>query len=228
VEQNKTVDLVCADGLFADAGYSVGRGADPNGGDNLDFWAHDDGSVAAHAGNLGDDTDPFDGERFTQLGADLIPSKALRQLPAAAVGPQLKMRRDGDVMIVDVRPVRWAGVIDTEIHWSGNVVVDGDLTVGADGRLVVHRGTRVRVAGVDRLAGGLMPGLCELTVDGELRFDERPLRRRNWGRIEAVADEPASSKHTHQGRPGPAFCPGPLTPSDPMRSCNCATSSTWT
>ena len=210
VERNKTVDLVCADGLFADAGYRVGRVADLNGGDNLDFWAHDEGWRVAHAGNLGDDTDPFDGERFTRLGADLIPSRAVRQLPSAAAGPQLTMRRDGDAMIVDVQPVRWAGVIDAEVHWSGNVVVDGDLTVGAGGRLVVHRGTRVRIAGVDRLRGGLVPGLCELTVDGELHFDARPLRRRNWGRIEAVANEPAVFEAHTPGQTWYGILPRPV------------------
>ena len=41
-ERDKLVDLVCADGLFADAGHPAGRVLDPRlGGDNLDFWAHD-------------------------------------------------------------------------------------------------------------------------------------------------------------------------------------------
>ena len=64
-EHYKLVDLVCADGCFADAGYPVGRVPDEvNCGDNLDFYSKDAAYVAAHAGNLGDATDMFDGNRF--------------------------------------------------------------------------------------------------------------------------------------------------------------------
>jgi len=60
------VDLECADGQWTDAGYPLGTEPDPNlGGDNLDFWAHDDGYSQTHAGNLGDATDPFDGVSYT-------------------------------------------------------------------------------------------------------------------------------------------------------------------
>jgi M6 family metalloprotease-like protein len=59
------VDLECADGRWMDAGYPLGSDPNPNdGGDNLDFWAHDDDYSLAHGGNLGDATDPFDGERY--------------------------------------------------------------------------------------------------------------------------------------------------------------------
>ena len=56
------VDLECADGQWADAGFPLGARADARGGgDNLDFWSHDDAYATSHAGNLGDATDPFDG-----------------------------------------------------------------------------------------------------------------------------------------------------------------------
>ena len=68
------VDLECADGRYLDAGYPVGTVIDPrNGGDNLDFWAHDQVYAAAFAGNLGDATDPFDGVRAHAFTPDTNP-----------------------------------------------------------------------------------------------------------------------------------------------------------
>ncbi|MDP6780068.1 MAG: hypothetical protein QGI83_25160, partial [Candidatus Latescibacteria bacterium] len=64
-----SVDLESADGRWVEAAYPLGVTADAvSGGDNLDFWAHDQSYAAAHAGNLGDATDVFDGvlhDRFT-------------------------------------------------------------------------------------------------------------------------------------------------------------------
>lgn len=65
-EDYKLVDLVCADGRFADAGYPMGRVPDErHGGDNLDFWDRDGAYAAAHAGNLGDASDVFDGVGYS-------------------------------------------------------------------------------------------------------------------------------------------------------------------
>ena len=70
VEEYKLVDLVCADGMYSDAGYPDGRVVDLHtGGDNLDFWAHDNrprpgmgrSYTRSHAGNLGDAGDMFVG-----------------------------------------------------------------------------------------------------------------------------------------------------------------------
>ena len=59
------VDLECADGRWRSAGSPRGDQPDPDdGGDNLDFWAHDPIYTAQHGGNQGDATDPFDGIRF--------------------------------------------------------------------------------------------------------------------------------------------------------------------
>ena len=69
------VDLVCADGRWQDAGYPLGRIADAlKGGDNLDFWAHDEAYSQTHGGNLGDATDPFDGQRFTTFTPQTNPA----------------------------------------------------------------------------------------------------------------------------------------------------------
>ena len=63
-----SVDLECADGRWRDAGYPLGVEADPDSGaDNLDFWARDAAYASAHAGNLGDATDVFDGAAFREF-----------------------------------------------------------------------------------------------------------------------------------------------------------------
>ncbi|MEW6753136.1 MAG: immune inhibitor A domain-containing protein [Candidatus Latescibacterota bacterium] len=93
---SRAVDLECADGRWSDAGYRTGTQAAPaDGGDNLDFWAHDPAYAAAHAGNLGDATDPFDGVRFTAFAPEGNPAA----LGADGQG-QIRLegiRLDGDV-----------------------------------------------------------------------------------------------------------------------------------
>ncbi len=72
-----TVDLECADGRWRDAGFPLGQRPDPlGGGDNLDFWSHDDVYTASHAGNLGDATDAFDGARYTAFTPATNPSSS--------------------------------------------------------------------------------------------------------------------------------------------------------
>ena len=69
------VDLECADGRWMEAGYPLGSDPSPDdGGDNLDFWAHDDAYRAAHGGNLGDATDPFDGQRYDAFAPHTNPA----------------------------------------------------------------------------------------------------------------------------------------------------------
>ncbi len=69
------VDLECADGRWQDRGYPAGAVVDPlAGGDNLDFWAHDQDYARAHGGNLGDATDPFDGVRFRAFTPETNPN----------------------------------------------------------------------------------------------------------------------------------------------------------
>jgi len=69
-----SVDLECADGRWADAGFPLGETPDVRGGDNLDFWAHDAGYAARHGGNLGDATDPFDGVRHRNFTPETNPA----------------------------------------------------------------------------------------------------------------------------------------------------------
>jgi len=68
------VDLECADGKWLDAGFPLGQDADSrDGGDNLDFWAHDLEYARAHGGNLGDATDIFDGVQFREFTPETNP-----------------------------------------------------------------------------------------------------------------------------------------------------------
>ena len=69
------VDLECADGRWGDAGYPLGNDPDPaQGGDNLDFWSHDQEYASRHAGNKGDRADPFDGVRYDAFTPGSDPS----------------------------------------------------------------------------------------------------------------------------------------------------------
>ena len=168
-EEYKLLDLVCADGLYRDAGFPSGREIDAGHGfDNLDFWAHDRVYTEQHQGNLGDRTDPFDGVRHTRLTQHTNPSSDPQSLlPTACTGLEVEAHQQGEKMRVDVTPPHWAGTIREEVHWSGPVLVDGDVTVAPEGRLVTHPGTRVRFAGTDRLRRGRDPTRCELYIQGE-------------------------------------------------------------
>ena len=96
-EEFKKVDLICADGLYRDAGYPGGQQQAPRqGSDNLDFWAHDEDYRQTHHGNSGDATDLFDGVRFRRLDLDSNPSTALvqAQTPSAS-GLSIAIGRQG-------------------------------------------------------------------------------------------------------------------------------------
>ena len=166
VEQAKLVDLICADGLFDDAGAPFGRQPDPDTGrDNLDFWAHDAEYTTAHAGNLGDEGDLFDGES----AADEF---SVISNPASPSGLGLVVegiRREGDGMRASVRfgDRRRAGRIDTDQAWRDTVEIIGDIRVALGAALTVAPGTVVLV-GPDQRAAGLDPELSELLVSGTM------------------------------------------------------------
>lgn len=98
VEEDKLVDLVCADGLYRDAGYSMGQVADPlQSRDNLDFWSRDSEYSLRHGGNLGDASDLFDGVHFTYLNRRSNPATSpWREFGEANTGVAFEnMRRMG-------------------------------------------------------------------------------------------------------------------------------------
>lgn len=169
-ERAKMLDVVCADGLFADHGYPLGKQPDPHTGrDNLDFWDYDEGYRRDHAGNLGDTTDVFDGVTRTRLDIASNPSSAIggRGLTASS-GLRLTFERDGEDMRVDIRRPRWSGVIDGEALWFEDVFVEDDLVISPNGHLRVYRGTRARFA----------PG-TELVVEGGLQVPDRAPRQQD-------------------------------------------------
>jgi M6 family metalloprotease-like protein len=166
-EERKLVDLVCADGRYADAGYPAGRIPAPGtGGDNLDFWAHDPEYTRAHQGNLGDATDLFDGVRYTEFSAETN--------PAAPLGVSIsRIRRQGEGMAADLRvdDRRWAGTIRGEVVWQDTVELVGDLVVPERALLRVLPGTLVLVSPAPSafLAAGPARERVELVVQGGLR-----------------------------------------------------------
>ena len=192
-EENKLVDLVCADGLYEDAGYPRGEiGAPYVGRDNLDFWAHDAAYTAAHAGNLGDATDLFDGIRFTRFDAGTNPSADIGQfLPEGSTSLTFQCLENREL---DIELPRWSGILRGEIHWLGSIVVDGDLTIAPEGTLVITGNTRVRFTGRDRLRSGLDPDRCELHVQGELRVQEGPVYcyTSSYGNRSLVEEKPST------------------------------------
>ena len=167
-EEGKLVDLICADGTLE--------------GDDLDAWAHDPDHRRTHGGNRGDGTDPFDGLRHTRLA-----------LPATAgAGPgrstRLTVHWRGDRLLVDVHLPRWSGTISGEVHWVGDILVDGDITVSPGGKLVLYTNTRIRFAATDRLGAGVDPERVELRVEGDLQISLKRLflysdPRSTWGTI---------------------------------------------
>ena len=163
VENNKQVDLVCADGLFRDAGFPLGRTSAPfSGRDNLDFWAHDDRYRTDFGGNLGDATDVFDGEQFTDFWA--------ASNPASTTGVSVtNIRREGDRMIADLKlqDRRRAGPITDMEIWRDHIEIVGDVTVLPGGHLDVRSGAQVLV-GSDALAAGADTARVELIVYGDL------------------------------------------------------------
>ena len=161
MEAIKLVDLVCADGLFGDAGFPLGRKPSPfSGRDNLDFWAHDERYRTDFGGNLGDATDVFDGELFTDFWA--------ASNPASTTGiSATRIRREGDRMVADLKlqDRRRAGPITEVEVWSDRIEVVGDVTVLPGGQLDVHTDAQVLV-GPDALGAGADTARVELIVYG--------------------------------------------------------------
>ncbi|NKB69652.1 MAG: hypothetical protein GKR89_21485 [Candidatus Latescibacteria bacterium] len=169
-EEDKLVDLICADGSFADAGFPLGRIANTRTGrDNLDFWSYDGAYRTAHQGNMGDATDPFDGINFTRLAASSNPG--LVPISAASSGVSISsMRPQGRGMALDIALPQWAGTIRELVHWQGEVQVLGDVEVAPEGRLTILEDTRVYVAAQDRLQGGRDPSQCEIYFKGQVNI----------------------------------------------------------
>lgn len=175
-EHHKKVDLVCADGLYADSGFPGTAANAVAGGDNLDFWARDNAYAAAHNGNQGDATDPFDGVRYTRFAHDTNPGAlaytgAGRNTPLGLVLENIRVLSGGR-MQVDIlirQPV--PGNVSADTTWSGTVEVAGDVVVEAGATLTLAPGTEVRFAARDARAAGFDTSRCELLVYGDLAVE---------------------------------------------------------
>lgn len=171
-ERHKQVDLVCADGLFADRGFPGDQPDPVNGGDNLDFWTKDEAYARAHNGNQGDATDPFDGARFTRFAHDTNPRFSAhtgfsRNLPLGVAVENI--RRDGGRMRCDVllrQPL--SGHIAADTSWSGTVRLSGDVVVEPGATLSLAPGTRVQFGQGDDRRSGFDANRGELLVFGGL------------------------------------------------------------
>lgn len=170
-ERHKHVDLVCADGLFADRGFP-GAVEDPvEGGDNLDFWSRDDAYAQVHNGNQGDATDPFDGVRFDRFAWDTNPTFSAhmgftRNLPLGVAVENI--RRRGAVILVDVVRLELPGHIANNTMWSGRVDLDADIVVEPGAKLTIAADTEVRFARGDKRGSGFDQDRGELIVYGDL------------------------------------------------------------
>lgn len=162
-EDAKLVDLVCADGLYLDAGFPLGQQSAPyTGRDNLDFFSRDAGYAAEHGGNLGDATDVYDGVRFTEF--------APLSNPATNGGVSISdIRRAGSGfsadLVVDDR--RRAGIITANQTWRDTIDVVGDVTIAVGASVTLSRSVVVRMH-QDGRATGADPERVELFVQGRL------------------------------------------------------------
>lgn len=190
-ERHKQVDLVCADGLYADRGHPGGDPDPVSGGDNLDFFSKDGGYAGPRNGNEGDATDPFDGVRYRRLAFDTNPGLRGhagdgRGVPLGFVLDRITALEDGR-MRLDVllrQPVE--GNVSGSERWSGEVAVDGDVVVEPGATLTLAAGTTVSFAAEDRRGAGFDPGRCELIVYGELVVEGGPEAPVRLGRADGA------------------------------------------
>jgi hypothetical protein len=130
VANSSRVDVECADDRWQDAGYPLGQAAGSNdGGDNLDFWAHDDAYAQAHGGNLGDSTDVYDGVRFTAFTPGTNPSSRGLDGEAGVRVEQIRCLGEQARLRVHTRPVALAILDWLPVDASRNGVIGDEEEV---------------------------------------------------------------------------------------------------
>ena len=180
-ESRKVLDLECADGLYFDAGFPLGKDPDRiNGKDNLDFWAHDEQYAKNKGGNLGDSTDPFDGVMFTSFTPDTNPSSIpYEEIPTEITEGKrnlvrMTIRRSGANILIDLsieKGVYFGRFTGTTVRWTGEVKVDSDIEIGSKTLLIIEPNTKIRFAQMDRFGRGTDSLRCELTIKGTMEAD---------------------------------------------------------
>ena len=138
-ERTPLVELVCADGQYADAGFPLGQVGDPfRGRDNLDFGLLMRPIAKRSAGTWGMPATCGMGFKYTDFWAASNPAAA----PGIAV---TNIRPVGDQMVASMRVAddRRAGLVTLNQTWSDRVEIVGDLLVMPGVRLEVASGTRI-------------------------------------------------------------------------------------
>lgn len=173
-EDRQLVDLISADGRF-----------------DLDRWSRDPEYAAAHGGNLGDGSDPFDGQvgRIVSQDSELI-SNPWSHEPAYNGLSIDNLRRIGETMVVDIAIPHWSGTVNGDVQWSGTVRVTGDVTVAAGARLRIAPGAVVHMAPATRLH---VEGRLELPAWTLFRFVDA------YGMWRRIADRPVSFTASESG-----------------------------
>ena len=157
MSQSRIVDLECADGRWMDAGFPLGTEPDPYGGeDNLDFWAHDESYAAAHGGNLGDATDPFDGTTYVAFAPQTNPASYDADQNRSVKVTDIHVDRGQMVAQVEATPLILSIRTLTLVDDSGDgLIIAGEpvhvqLILRNDGGIVA-RGVNVVVSSQDSL-----------------------------------------------------------------------------
>lgn len=175
-ERHKQVDLICADGLYGSRGFPGLQADAIGGGDNLDFWARDAAYAAAHNGNQGDATDPFDGVRYRRLAWDTNPgmraySGSRRGVPLGIVLDNITDLGGGrmglDVLVGQSVP----GNVTRDTTWTGTIDLRGDVIVEAGATLTLARGVEIRFASGDSRGAGFDSTRGEIIVYGTLLIE---------------------------------------------------------
>lgn len=165
------MDLVCADGLYEDAGFPRGKVPAPlDGRDNLDFWSADAGYARNHEGNLGDETDLFDGVAYRNYWPYNNPSSP-EQIEVVNLNGSLG-EITADVIVKPGRTVH-AGALERNEVWRGQIEIAGDVTVEEGASLLIEPGSVLTFL-EDRLQTGKDIERCELHVRGWLQASSRP------------------------------------------------------
>ena len=172
-ERHKQVDLVCADGLFGDAGFPGARADPTGGGDNLDFWARDATYANEHNGNQGDASDPFDGIRYRRMAWDTNPGARAhaggrRGIPVGLVLENITNLGGGRMGLDVLLRQPLSGNVSRDTTWTGSVSLDGDLIVEPGATLVLAAGSQVSFAPGDTRGAGFDTTRSEIVVYGEL------------------------------------------------------------
>jgi hypothetical protein len=89
------------------------------------------------------------------------------------------------------------------LHLLDPMIVDGDLRVAPNAKLIVYPTAEMRFEAGDRLATGRDPFASELHIDGQLAFARGPLMQQfsrwSWQRIQNIPPQPVHFRALQAG-----------------------------